>query len=144
MILEVRGGYFNYEEGCDNLCDINFSIGEPDVLCILGANGAGKTTLMKCMLGLRRWSRGASYLDGTDIRRLRAKEFWRRVCYVPQAKLSSFVYTVREMVLLGRGAHMSELAMPKEHDERVAGEALSRAGIAHKRDKLCSRRSGGE
>ena len=79
MILEVRGGYFNYEEGCDNLCDINFSIGEPDVLCILGANGAGKTTLMKCMLGLRRWSRGASYLDGTDIRRLRAKEFWRRV-----------------------------------------------------------------
>ena len=144
MILEVRGGYFNYEEGCDNLCDINFSIGEPDVLCILGANGAGKTTLMKCMLGLRRWSRGASYLDGTDIRRLRAKEFWRRVGYVPQAKLSSFVYTVREMVLLGRGAHMSELAMPKEHDERVAGEALALAGIAHLRDKLCSRISGGE
>ena len=144
MILEVRGGYFNYEEGCDNLCDINFSIGEPDVLCILGANGAGKTTLMKCMLGLRRWSRGVSYLDGTDIRRLRAKEFWRRVGYVPQAKLSSFVYTVREMVLLGRGAHMSELAMPKEHDERVAGEALALAGIAHLRDKLCSRISGGE
>ena len=99
---------------------------------------------MKCMLGLRPWSAGASYLDGVDIKRLRPKEFWRRVGYVPQAKLSSFVYTVREMVLLGRSAHMNELSMPKERDERAADEALALVGIAHLRDKLCSKISGGE
>ncbi|MCI5865472.1 MAG: ATP-binding cassette domain-containing protein [Cloacibacillus porcorum] len=142
--FEVRGGCFSYSAGEENLCDINFSVSEPDILCILGANGAGKTTLMKCMLGLRPWSAGASYLDGVDIKRLRPKEFWRRVGYVPQAKLSSFVYTVREMVLLGRSAHMNELSMPKERDERAADEALALVGIAHLRDKLCSKISGGE
>ncbi|MEG1823925.1 MAG: ATP-binding cassette domain-containing protein [Cloacibacillus sp.] len=142
--FEVRGGSFCYDGGADCLCDINFSVSEPEILAVLGANGAGKTTLMKCMLGLRKWRRGASYLDGEDIKKLRQREFWSRVGYVPQAKISSFVYTVREMVLMGRSAHMNELAMPGKKDEEAAREAMALAGVEHLAGKLCSKISGGE
>ena len=144
MIFEVRGGCFGYEPGNRTFSDINLFVREPEILAILGANGAGKTTLMKCMLGLLRWTDGASYLDDTDVRTMKPKAFWKRVGYVPQAKLTSFVYTVGEMVLLGRNAHLGELSMPRDKDRQAALEAMELVGISRLRGKLCSKISGGE
>lgn len=144
MIFEVRGGSFGYEPGRRTFTDINLYVREPEILSILGANGAGKTTLMKCMLGLLKWTDGASYLDDVNVKNMKPKTFWKKVGYVPQAKLSSFVYTVGEMVLLGRNAHKGCLAMPGENDRQIAEEAMELVGISKLRDKLCSRISGGE
>ncbi|MEG1798988.1 MAG: ATP-binding cassette domain-containing protein [Synergistaceae bacterium] len=144
MIFEVRNASFSYEHGRSVLKDISLSLSEPDILSILGANGAGKTTLIKCMLGLLKWSGGASFIDGIDVRKVRAKDFWKRVGYVPQAKLTSFVYTVAEMVVLGRNSHLSELALPGENDLKIVDETLELVGIAHLKNKLCSKISGGE
>ena len=142
-LFEVRGGCFSYGDG-DVLFDINFCVGEPDILCVLGANGAGKTTLLKCMLGLQKWKRGASYLRGRRVESIQAKEFWSSVGYVPQAKLSSFAYTVGEMVLLGRNSHIGGLSMPKERDREAARGAMDLAGVSDLSGRLCSRISGGE
>ena len=144
MIFDVRGGCFSYEEGRKVLSDINLYVREPEILAILGANGAGKTTLMKCMLGLLKWSDGASYLDDVNVRRISPKDFWKKVGYVPQAKLTSFVYTVGEMVLLGRNAHLGELSSPRDKDRKIADEAMELVGIRHLKEKLCSKISGGE
>ena len=144
MIFDVRGGYFGYDADRRVLSDINLYVREPEILSILGANGAGKTTLMKCMLGLLKWTDGASYLDDVNVRKIKAKDFWKKVGYVPQARLTSFVYTVGEMVLLGRNAHLGELSMPGREDRQLAAEAMELVGIARLRDKLCSRISGGE
>ena len=142
--FEVRGGSFSYENGVQILYDINLTVTAPEILCVLGANGAGKTTLIRAMLGLCKWGGGASFLNGVNIRKMKAKEFWKRVGYVPQAKLSSFAFTVGEMVRLGRSAHLAAFSMPAKRDEEAAEEALSLVGIEHLRDKLCSRISGGE
>lgn len=51
MILEVdqlRSGYFKKEV----LHSINLSVGEREVVGIIGHNCAGKTTLLKTILGL--------------------------------------------------------------------------------------------
>lgn len=144
VILEIKNGAFGYDAGRELLHDINFTVGAREIVCVLGPNGAGKTTLLKCAMGLRKWVTGATYFKGTDIRRMRAKKFWSSVGYVPQAKLSSFVYTVRETVLLGRSAHLGEFAMPTRRDEQIAEGAMSIAGVSRMADKLCSRISGGE
>ena len=144
MIFDVRGGCFGYESGCRILKDINLYVREPEILSILGANGAGKTTLVKCMLGLLKWSDGGSYLNDVNVRKIKPKDFWKQVGYVPQARLTSFVYTVGEMVLLGRNAHLGELSMPGNEDRRIAEEAMELVGLSRLRDKLCSRISGGE
>ncbi|MDO4988660.1 MAG: ATP-binding cassette domain-containing protein [Synergistes sp.] len=143
-LFEVRGGNFSYEIGEEKLCDINFAINEPDIMCILGANGVGKTTLLKCMTGLLRWNSGSSLLRGRDIRHCPSNEFWHQVGYVPQAKLSSFSYTVKEMVLLGRSAHIGRFSMPSAEDEKIARSAMETVGISNLSDKFCSRISGGE
>ena len=124
MKFEVKDGCFGYAAGEQVLDSICFSVKEPEIVSILGANGAGKTTLLKCMLGLLPWRSGASYLDGTDIRALRSREFWKKVGYVPQAKLSSFVYTIEEMVVLGRSSRLREWERPGKKDWEKVEEAL--------------------
>lgn len=144
MKFEVKNGGFQYPNGRKVLSGVNFTFEEPGVLSVLGANGAGKTTLMKCMLGLQPWTEGCSCLDGQDIRQMRQKTFWQQVGYVPQARLPSFVYTVREMVVMGRSAHLGELSQPRQKDWDIVEQCLKRVGISHLAGKLCNQISGGE
>lgn len=113
MQFDVSHASYSYPGSSrEVLTDINFSFDCRGILSILGRNGAGKTTLLKCMLGLRRWKSGASLIDGTDIRTVPARTFWQRVGYVPQAKPASFIYSVLDMVMLGRSARLGLFAKP--------------------------------
>ena len=46
------------------LSDLNLSVREGEVLCLLGANGAGKTTTINLFLGFLEPSAGAALIDG--------------------------------------------------------------------------------
>ncbi|MDR1765454.1 MAG: ABC transporter ATP-binding protein [Lachnospiraceae bacterium] len=144
MTFEVRNGSFGYGKGAKTLYDVSFALAPHTVTSVLGPNGVGKTTLLKCMLGLLRWNSGASYIDGAPIHGMRHTDIWKKIGYVPQAKLSTFAYTVLDMVLLGRGAHVRPFSKPGAADMGVAMESLDKIGIKHMKDKLCSRISGGE
>ena len=69
------------------LSGINFTVGENEVVGVLGHNGMGKTTLLKTLIGQVPLTSGAIRLDGADIshspsfRRARAG-----VGYVPQGR----------------------------------------------------------
>ena len=143
MKLEVKGGSFAYGR-TPVLEDVNLSVRSGEILCVLGANGAGKTTLMKCLLGLERWTAGATLIDGEDIRAMKPAALWRRIAYVPQARPSAFAYTAKEMVLLGRGARLGLLQQPGPRDEAVAMDCLRAVGVEGLADRLLSRVSGGE
>ena len=143
MIFQVKNGSFGYGRE-DILSGISFEIGRDSIMSVLGSNGAGKTTLLKCMLGLLPWKKGESVIDGAPITRMKYREIWQRIGYVPQAKLSAFAYTVEEMVLLGRNAHLKMLEQPGERDMEIARDCLGSIGILHLKDKLCSQISGGE
>ena len=144
MTFETRGGAFSYGAGQSAIRDVNFLVRSGEILSILGANGAGKTTLIRCAAALQPWSRGATYLDGVDIKLMAQRKFRAAVGYVPQARPSAFVYTVREMVLLGRLPLMGTFASPNAADVRKAREAMSLVGIEHLAERLCSKISGGE
>ncbi len=144
MTFEVENGCFRYPGGKEILKDINVTIRHNEVLSILGSNGVGKTTLLKCMLDLLKWTSGRTRVDGRTVARMQHSEFWKKIGYVPQAKLSAFVYTVEEMVLLGRSAHLRLAQLPKAEDVKIMEESLSAIGILHLRHKLCSKISGGE
>ncbi|MDR0906499.1 MAG: ABC transporter ATP-binding protein [Oscillospiraceae bacterium] len=144
MKFEVKNGSFGYGKRKSTLCDISFSVEQDSILSILGPNGAGKTTLLKCMLGLLKWTDGGTFIDGVPAESLGHRELWKRIGYVPQAKLSVFAYTVFEMALLGRSAHLGMFERPNDTDRAIALSCLERVGISHLRDRLCSRISGGE
>jgi branched-chain amino acid transport system ATP-binding protein len=56
------------------LQDVDLSVEEGSVVCILGANGAGKSSFLKCLVGLVPASSGRVRLDGEDITHIRPYE----------------------------------------------------------------------
>lgn len=143
MIFRVENGCFGYKEK-QILKNISFTVGDGEVLSVLGSNGVGKTTLLKCMMGLLKWNSGHSYVDDQEISQMKHKDFWKKIAYVPQAKGAAFGYSALDMVTLGRSAHLGTFAQPGKEDRKAAEEAMEEIGVTYLRDKLCTEMSGGE
>ncbi len=143
MTLTVENGCFSYGSR-EILKNITFSAGPGDLVAILGPNGAGKTTLLRCITGMLRWKSGNSTLDGRDISSMPARELWKQVAYVPQAKSAATSATVLQSVLIGCSSHLNLFETPKEGDIIFCQEILERLGIGHLADRSCAQISGGE
>ena len=59
------------------LRDVNLSIGQGEVVSIVGPSGAGKTTLLQILGTLDRADSGTVVYDGVDVGRLKEKELAR-------------------------------------------------------------------
>jgi iron complex transport system ATP-binding protein len=110
----------------------------------LGPNGCGKTTLFRTILGLLPRQGGSVRLDGHDLATLSRRDVAQRIGYVPQAQAGYFPFTVREMVLMGRTAHLSLFATPSPRDDAVAERMLDTLGMLHLADHRYTEISGGE
>lgn len=124
--------------------DISFSLAAGDTLSLLGPNGSGKTTLFKSLLRLIEPLGGSARIDGEDIAAWSRAAMARCFGYVPQAGGGYFPFTVGEMVLMGRTAHLSAFASPGRSDRAAAEAALERLGITHLAERPYPQLSGGE
>jgi iron complex transport system ATP-binding protein len=142
-LIPVDGISFSYTSK-SVLNDIRLSITEGEVVTLLGPNGSGKSTLIKIMLGLLRPARGNIFLNGDDIRAMDSKALAREIAYVPQTHVSSFPYTVMDVVLMGRIPHKTFFFTYSRADKTIAGNALERLSIAHLAHRAYTELSGGE
>jgi len=124
--------------------DVSLALEAGEVLCLLGPNGSGKTTLFKTLLGLLPVQGGAILMDGADLAARKRDEVARKVSYVPQAHAAFFPYSVREVVLMGRTAHLGLFSSPSKHDREIADAAIERMRLAALADSVYTRVSGGE
>ena len=62
---------------------VSFTIGQGEIVGLLGHNGAGKTTIMKLLTGFLEPSSGAAEIDGRDVTE-HAAEVRRKVGYLPE------------------------------------------------------------
>lgn len=124
--------------------DVSLSLGAGEVLCLLGPNGSGKTTLFKTLLGLLPPQGGQVLMDGADLQGSKRGEIAQRVSYVPQAHAAFFPFTVREVVLMGRTAHLGVFSSPSRRDQEIAQTAIERMRLAHLADSIYTCISGGE
>jgi iron complex transport system ATP-binding protein len=123
---------------------VSFTLSAGEVICLLGPNGSGKTTLFRTVLRLLEPRAGAVAVDGASIARWSRRQLARVFGYVPQALLGGFPFTIREVVLMGRTAHVPAFATPSRHDRAVADRVLGQLGIGHLADRLYPEASGGE
>lgn len=65
--LIVNDVTFSYDGKVNVIENINISLREGELVCLLGVSGGGKTTLFNVISGLNRPQTGAVLLDGEDI-----------------------------------------------------------------------------
>lgn len=123
---------------------IDLAVRRGEVLCLLGPNGAGKTTLFKTLLGLISALSGEVRIEGRPLGALTRGELARLMAYVPQAQVMEFAYTVLDLVLMGRTAHLGPFSAPRARDHERAHAALADLGIEDLAAAEANRISGGQ
>jgi iron complex transport system ATP-binding protein len=130
-VITMEKGGFRYSRENWIFRNLSLSVGEGEILSILGPNGKGKTTLLKTIQGVLPLSEGSILRGGS-------------VGYVPQIAAVSFGYTVLDMVVMGRSRHIGLFNSPREHDFSFARSCLERLGLETLADRPFRTLSGGE
>lgn len=123
---------------------ISLDFNPNEVVCLLGANGCGKTTLLKTLLGTLPPLAGEVLINGKPQSQWNRAEIARFIGYVPQAHNGVFPFSVEEVVLMGRTAHLHWCATPGRHDKEITSACLEMLGIIHLKYRNYMYLSGGE
>ncbi len=95
-------GLSAYYGGSIILKNINLSIKQGQVVCLLGRNGVGKTTFLKSIMGLVKTPAGSIIFDGTEIAKMPTyNRALQGIGYVPQGRDIFPHLSVYENLLLG-------------------------------------------
>ncbi len=124
--------------------NVTVDVARGSILGILGPNGSGKTTMLKLLAGILRPDEGSVSLDDRELRTFSRPALARRMAVVPQETHPAFDYTVLEMVLMGRNAHLGAFELEGPEDLRIARECLQATGTADLEPRLFGTLSGGE
>ncbi|GIJ79949.1 iron complex transport system ATP-binding protein [Micromonospora phaseoli] len=114
------------------------------VLGLIGPNGSGKTTLLRLLYGALRSGTGQVAVDGDDLSALPAREAARRLAVVVQETGGETALTVAELVLLGRGPHLSTFQRTGQADHEIAAHCLARVDATQLASRAFASLSGGE
>lgn len=139
-MIRVENLSFSY---FDNLVlkDINFSIGEGEIVGILGNNGTGKSTLLKCVSKMNKINSGNIFLFNENIKNIDRNEISKSVAYVSQFHETSNV-TVYDSVLIGRKPHIKFKMGKRDFD--ISEKVMKQLGLYNMKFKKINKLSGGE
>jgi branched-chain amino acid transport system ATP-binding protein len=101
MLLELENVTLLYGR-IEALHGISLTVGEGEIVALIGANGAGKSTTMRAISGLRPVAQGTVRFEGQDITKLRADlRVVRGVSQSPEGRGIFPGMTVRENLDMG-------------------------------------------
>ena len=141
MKLEISGVSFSYGSR-PALGDVTMSVGEGEVVSIVGPNGSGKTTLIKCINRILKPKGGAVLVEGRDVRKIKLRGLARLLAYLPQSAAHVFPSTVFDTVLLGRRPYVNWGISPG--DKAIVSQMLSLMGLEAMAMRHFNELSGGE
>ena len=132
--LEVRDVTFSYDGETDVLRNINLTLNDGELVCLLGVSGGGKTTLFNIIAGLNRPQKGCVLLNGEDITGKSG-----RISYMLQKDMLLPYRTVEDNVALP----LIIKGMKKKEARHRAVELFDKFGLESTQKKYPSELSGG-
>jgi len=126
------------------LDDVSFEVASGTLCGIIGPNGAGKTTLLKLITGILMPTQGQIIIDGKKLVSYNRKQIAQILAVVPQSTYVPTLYTVEDVVAMGRYPHQKSRFFYSSEDRRIIQEALAETGASAFCGRLVSQLSGGE
>jgi branched-chain amino acid transport system ATP-binding protein len=139
MLLEIDDLWVSYDH-IQAVRGVSLTVGQGEIVTLIGANGAGKSTILRAISGLQPVTRGAIRYDGQDLRQWSAHHIAQQgIAHVPEGRGIFGTLTVLENL---------RLAAYGRKDDQLAGD-LDRVfslfpRLAERRSQWGSTLSGGE
>jgi branched-chain amino acid transport system ATP-binding protein len=123
------------------LHEVSLSVGDGEIVALIGANGAGKTTVLKTISGLIPWTAGEVFFKEKSIKGLKAEEIAQQgISHVPERGGIFGKMTVMENLELGAVAQPERQKLK----DRFAKVFNLFPILKERRDQLGGQLSGGE
>ncbi len=122
---------------------IDLTVGEGEVVCVIGPSGGGKSTLLRCINRLEESTGGQIFVDDTEITapKLDINKVRENIGMVFQSfNLFAHLTVIKNIML----APVDLKKMSKEDAERKALELLARVGLEDKAHAYPHQLSGGQ
>ena len=114
-LLELEGVRAGYGQ-TRVLHGISMSVGDGDIVSLLGANGAGKTTTLRAITGGVRWD-GSITFGGRSLRHLTTENIIRLgIAHVPEGRGVLTELTVDENLRVGAYLRHDKAAVARDYD----------------------------
>ena len=140
MLLVINDLHVRYGN-VEVLHGINLTVGEGEIVTILGANGAGKSTTLLSISGLVRPSQGEILFEGKALHKMQAHQVVQaRISQSPEGRRVFGTLTVEENVNLGAFTVSDQAKIARTRDWIY--ELFPR--LAERRQQLAGTLSGGE
>lgn len=125
------------------LKDIDLSVEEGEVICVIGPSGSGKSTMLRCLNRLEEATSGSIVIDGNDITDPNGDiDLYRRNIGMVFQQFNLFPHkTVLENITM---APVGLKIMNQEDANKTGMELLERVGLANKADAYPPSLSGGQ
>lgn len=117
---------------------------QPGRICgLVGMNGSGKSTLFKTIMGSVTPDQGSVQINGGHPAAARKAG---TIGYVPQSEEVDWTFpvSVRDVVMMGRYAHMGITRRPRPADRSAVQDALERVELTEFADRQIGQLSGGQ
>jgi simple sugar transport system ATP-binding protein len=146
--LELKNVSKSFGE-VESLRNVNFKLGQCEVVGLLGDNGAGKSTLIKIITGFHPPTSGELYFNGHHVEDLtvpKARELGVETVY--QERALAELQTLWRNIFLGRELHNSlgflDVKKMKQETNRLMLESMGFTSKAVNPDSAIKTFSGGE
>ena len=138
--IDIRGLTVYYQSTLA-LWDINISIVEGSLICIVGPNGAGKSTFVKALMNQALPASGEIKFYGQTF-----NDFRQRLAYIPQINSIEwdFPMTVFDVALMGRYSFLKGLKWYRKADKVATERVLETLNLLPLRHKQIGTLSGGQ
>lgn len=137
-------GYRRNKKVATVISDINISLAQGELVCLIGANGIGKSTLLRTIAGSQHPLNGTVRLNNRDLKDYSKGELSKLLGLVYTDSTHAGGLTVFELVSLGRQPHTGFLGKLKDQDYKIINESLIATGIEHKKNSFIAELSDGE